>query len=381
MNENTTNIKKNPGVIKAGLVAINLIAALLLLLSQVSPGISPARFWMLELFSIAYPFLLLINIGFLIYWLLRFHRFVLISAVVIIMGYDKITQLYRPHLFSIDVVPPSNAIKIMSYNVRLFDLYNWTGNMKTRVKILSLISKEQPTILCLQEYYHTDNPKNHFSNNDTISRILKNAYRHVEYGITLRETDHWGLATFSKYPIVGGGKVFYVQNKSNFGMYSDMIINGDTIRVYNVHFQSNHFKEEDYEFLENPDSGSNEHIINGAHNIIARLKRASIRRSLQVDELCADLQLCKYPYIVCGDFNDPPFSYTYESVGKNLKDAFIEKGKGFGLTYSGSFAPYRIDYILHQENFQTYRFDILKNNLSDHFPVVAWFEYKKKPKE
>ena len=81
-----------------------------------------------------------------------------------------------------------------------------------------------------------------------------------------------------------------------------------------VHFQSNHFKEEDYEFLENPDSGSNEHILNGVHNIIARLKRASIRRSLQVDELCADLQLCKYPYIVCGDFNDPPFSYTYEST-------------------------------------------------------------------
>jgi len=380
MNTNTTNKNSNLGVIKPILLAINLFVALLLLISQVAPNISPARFWMLELFAISYPFLLIVNIFFILYWLLRFHRFALISAVVIIMGYDKITQLYRPNLFSLDVTPPLNSIKIMSYNVRLFDLYNWTGNMKTRSKIFSLISKEQPTILCFQEYYQTENPKNNFENNDTISKLLNNAYRHVEYGITLRKTDHWGLATFSKYPIVGGGKVFYVQNKSNFGMYSDILFEGDTIRVYNLHLQSNHFKEEDYEFLDNPDSGSNEHILNGAHNIIGRLKRASVRRSLQVEELSADLLLCKYPYIICGDFNDPPFSYTYESISKNLNDAFVEKGKGFGLTYSGTFAPYRIDYILHQDNFKTYRFDILKSNLSDHYPIIAWFDYKKKSK-
>ena len=380
MNDTSSGKVKKQGVFKTSLLVINLISAFLLLLSQVAPGVSPARFWVLELLAISYPFLLLLNVCMVIYWLLRFHRFVLISAIVIIMGYDKINQLYRPNIFSIDVPPTDNAIKIMSYNVRLFDLYNWTGNMKTRAKIFQLIDKVQPTILCFQEYYHTDNPQNHFSNNDTISKILKNAYCHTEYGITLRKTDHWGLATFSKYPIVGGGKVFYVQNKSNFGMYSDILIDSDTIRVYNVHFQSNHFKEEDYVFLENPDSGSNERILNGAHNIVSRLKRASIRRSLQVDELYADLQTCKYPYIICGDFNDPPFSYTYESISKNLKDAFVEKGKGFGLTYTESFAPYRIDYILHQKEFDTYKFDIIKSNLSDHYPIVAWLEYKKKLK-
>ena len=49
-------------------------------------------------------------------------------------------------------------MKVMSYNVRLFDLYNWSHNTATRNEILDLIRVEDPDILCLQEFVHADDP-------------------------------------------------------------------------------------------------------------------------------------------------------------------------------------------------------------------------------
>ena len=36
-----------------------------------------------------------------------------------------------------------------------------------------------------------------------------------------------------------------------------------------------------------------------------------------------------YPIIVCGDFNDVPVSYAYETIGAGLQNAFVEKGSEF----------------------------------------------------
>ena len=44
-------------------------------------------------------------------------------------------------------------LKVMSFNVRLFDLYNWSQNEKQN-QIISFIKKENPDIICFQEYYY-----------------------------------------------------------------------------------------------------------------------------------------------------------------------------------------------------------------------------------
>ncbi|CAN5408730.1 endonuclease/exonuclease/phosphatase family protein [soil metagenome] len=382
MQDSTLSQVRKPGFFKTSVLIFNLVAAALLLLSQVSPGFSPSRIWFMELVAMSYPFFLVLNIFFVFYWLLKFHRFLFISAAIIIMGYDKISQLYSPTMFRVDVMPPPGSIKIMSYNVRLFDLYNWSGNQKTRSKIFSYLNKEQPEVLCIQEYYSSEHPKNDYNNNDTIPKILKNCNSHIEYGVTLRKTDHWGLATFSKFPIVGKGKIIFEEGSTNFGMFTDVIYQDDTIRIYNVHLQSNHFKEEDMQIIDDPENSSKGQIFRGSKRILARLKHGAIKRSYQVDELKAHMQSSPYPYIVCGDFNDPPYTYAYQTLRKDLKDAFVDKGKGFGITFSGTIMPFRIDYILHQESFMTHRFQVTQTQLSDHYPITAWLtlQGKKKPK-
>jgi endonuclease/exonuclease/phosphatase family metal-dependent hydrolase len=154
-------------------------------------------------------------------------------------------------------------------------------------------------------------------------------------------------------------------------MFCDVIYKGDTIRVYNIHLQSNHFKKKDYEFISNPDSGSKEEIIKGAMSIFTHIKKGVLKRTEQVEILSAHIESCRYPTLVCGDFNDPPYSYAYNTISRNLKDCYTEKGKGFGISYNGSFLPYRIDYILHSNYFECLKYSMVRKKLSDHYPVIV----------
>lgn len=353
-------------------ITLNIIAAIALIIVQSSTLIRPDRFWFLEIIALSYPFLLLINLIFAGIWALHRHRFAFISAAVIIMGYDKLISIYQPSLFTVDVKAPKSSIKLMSYNVRLFDLYNWSGNEKTRKQILEMLKSESPDILCFQEYFHLDTGA--FENNKPISRQLDLPHRTVIYGLTLYKNHHWGLATFSRYPIIAEGKLIFTKGSTNFGIYSDMVVHSDTIRIYNVHLQSNHFKEEDYKFLANPDSGDRTVMVRGVKHLIKRIRKAVKKRSDQTDELAAHIAASPYPVILCGDFNEPSFTYTYQVLNKHLDDAFVAKGKGFGFTYHQFPLLLRLDYILYnKERFLIHSYQTRHKKFSDHYPITTRF--------
>ena len=78
---------------------------------------------------------------------------------------------------------------------------------------------------------------------------------------------------------------------------------------------------------------------------------------------------CPYPYIISGDFNDTPSSYAVNAMAQGLKNAFREKGSGFGRTYNGNFPNYQIDYIMASPQFEVADYQIIEKRLSDHYPV------------
>ena len=84
-----------------------------------------------------------------------------------------------------------------------------------------------------------------------------------------------------------------------------------------------------------------------------------------------------YPVIVCGDFNDVPNSYAYHTIGKGLKNAFVEKGSGIGRTFSGISPTLRIDNIFVNPTFDVLQYTRIAKKMSDHFPVFADVEMKK----
>ena len=84
-----------------------------------------------------------------------------------------------------------------------------------------------------------------------------------------------------------------------------------------------------------------------------------------------------YPQIICGDFNDVPGSYVYNTVKGKLGDAFTSKGTGLGRTYRHIFPTLRIDYILYDKDALSVKgYERPNVDLSDHYPVIANFSLR-----
>ena len=359
---------------------LNIVAVLFLLLSYAASFISPQKIWWLALFGLGYGITLSINLFFIIFWLLLKDKRIWFSLVVILIGFSKVLNIFEFHFLTGEPEKKNEAslypLKVMSFNVRLFDLYNWMHNLETRKKIFDFLSKESPDIVCFQEYYSSDSLELNFKNNDTLKKIIPARFSHIEYSLTLRGTDHWGIATFSKFPIIQKHAVHFQKQGGNIFIYSDVVVGNDTLRVYNTHLESIRFNMKDYKFIENLGSGIEQDEVDRSMSIIRRLKRAFILRATQVEVLHEHILSSIYPVIVCGDFNDTPSSYTYSTLSKGLKDSFRESGAGSGKTYAGAFPSFRIDYILHDEQFRSTGYQTYHDKLSDHYPVGCWISKK-----
>ena len=343
-----------------------------LLIAVCAKYVSPLLFWLPAFFGLAFPFLFLANLILVIYWVAQFKSSALFGMAALLLSSGS---AYRYLQFSFQhEKSQTKELKVTSYNCMLFDLYNWYHDAETRPKIFSNLVDINPDIICLQEFY-TSEQKNDYNNIDTVKRYLKTPYNHVEYTTTLREEDHWGIATFSKFPIINQGKLVFQTKSNNICIYSDIVVNHDTIRVYNVHLQSISFSKKDNKFLEEVtgEKEANDEMEN-SKNILRRLKRAFLKRTKQVEMIVTHMKTCKYKIILCGDFNDTAASYAYEQLSKSLDDAFIEKGIGFGRTYAGKWPQFRIDYILHDKRLNCSNFKRSAETFTDHYPITAYFD-------
>lgn len=315
-----------------------------------------------------------VNIGFVIYWFAQFKIHALFSFIAILLSAKTCLGFIQFDITS-DVVS-NKDIKVMSYNSMLFDLYNWKKNNESRNQILTSLAEENPDILCLQEFY-TSEQKNDFNNIDTVTGLLNAKNHHVEYTTTLRSFDHWGIATFTKFPIIKKGKIEFNTSANNICIYTDILVKKDTVRIYNMHLQSIRFQKADYKFIDQVknDTIDTKDEMEKSKNILRRLKRAFVKRAVQADAISAHIENCKYKVIVCGDFNDTPASYVYNTVRGRLKDAFVESGSGFEQTYAGKFPRFRIDYILHSKEFKSKQYHHLAETLTDHYPIVTYISY------
>ncbi|MBC7863116.1 MAG: endonuclease/exonuclease/phosphatase family protein [Bacteroidia bacterium] len=353
---------------------LNYIAIVALLCSYAARFINPVSFWYLAFFGLAYPVVLLVNIFFILYWTAQLRIYSFLSLIFILLGLRSFFSYVQITL--VDTKPQKTDVKVMSYNSMLFDLYNWSHNEKSREEIFGMLEEESPDILCLQEFYTSENPKS-FNNKDTLTKFLPTTNIHCEYTTTLRGWDHWGIATLTKYPIVRKGKLIFNTKTNNICIFTDVIIEKDTVRIYNMHLQSIQFKKDDYKFVSDVvNNKETQEEIEHSKSILRRLKRGFLKRSYQSDLVAEHISKCKYKIIVCGDFNDTPSSYTYSNIRGDMKDAFIEKGSGFEKTYNGKMPAFRIDYILHSKEIETVSYKRIKESTTDHFPVSAYLRLK-----
>lgn len=364
--------KKRKSWFKIVILILNFFAGICLLSAYAATFISPGKIWIFAFFGLAYPIFLVLNVLFVLLWIILWKKYMFFSIIIIFLGWNQLTSLY-PFRFSEIKPETTNSLIVFSYNVHsLYGSEQALSIPETRSKVTEFLSRHRGDIYCIQEFFAIGQ-----AHTQTISRFMKalnlSYYYYKNYQDFFDKTKINAIATFSKYPIINQGQ-FRIEGKKYFAIFTDIVYDYDTIRVYNLHLESIRFGDEDmsfYSHLTTPGEETTPFKL-GSQKIMWKLRKAFILRSKQVDLLTRDIRNCTYPVIICGDFNDTPFSYTYQQLASNLQDAFKSAGYGFfGETYRGKLPAFRIDYLLFSDFFTASGYKKYEVDLSDHYPIAA----------
>lgn len=367
---------KEPGKSKSFLGSairflMGVAGAISLLLSVFAQWIPPDVIMFPALFGIAFPLIFLLNICALVLFFLTASRWRWIQLVLLIMSLPVAMRYCH---FNFAEKPEDFPLRVMTFNTHMMGYYSKTDPREIRASILKLIKEEDCQIICLQEFFHSEK-KGHFPTTDSIRSIYPDIQTHMRYTHALSQKRFFGIVIFSRYPIIATGEIPYENETGNHCIWADVLVGNDTLRIINAHLQSIHLKPEDYAVAEGE---AQAHELDDAGKRIGkRLASAFVKRADQARRIRDHIDNCGHPVLVCGDFNDTPASFAYHEIRGNLKDAFLESGNGIGATYNGSFPGLRIDYLLHDEALSCGKCGVVREELSDHFPVVAHFKWNK----
>ena len=323
--------------------------------------------------GIAFPLFYLLNISFIVWWLFRRKRlYAALSFIAVVLCWgiaQRHMQFKRPQKQENCAV--ESGVKILSYNVHIFKTMPEADYRNSYDTVLGFLNNESADIICLQEFKTYKRWEN--GNEEAVLKGLSNTSNaHIEYGRT-STVAKYGLATFSSFPIVGKGSIPF-EESINASIYTDIAINTDTVRVYNLHLQSIRLKKNNYEFMDSIFYINSERMLQ-LRDMSSRMRYAYKIRAKQVDKVAEHIKQSPYKVIVCGDFNDTPVSYAYQRLRNGLKDSFIEAGSGIGTTYNGEFPAVRIDYIFTDKSIEAKWLKTLNYKISDHYPLVGCFEF------
>nr|WP_298005209.1 endonuclease/exonuclease/phosphatase family protein [uncultured Flavobacterium sp.] len=331
----------------------NIVLVLLTLAGYLLPSMAPKLFPFLSVLTLILPTLLILNLFFVGYWAVQLKRQAFLSIVVFLIGFTFFTKFYKFSSKNEEVI--DSDFTVLSYNVRLFNLFDWIPGENVADNIKKFIEEQNPDIICFQEYsksadYELDDYK----------------FRHIiMHGNKIKT----GQAIFSKYRIIDEGEIALPSSDNNV-VYADIVKGEDTIRVYSIHLQSVNISPDINEI----DESKSKMILN-------RLSEAFKAQQIQSELIQAHMQDFKGHKIICGDMNNTAFSYVYKNIIGDMNDAFVEAGKGFGQTYNYRYYPARIDYILVDDVFEVKEFTTFKDfKNSDHFPIMARLNFTQKEK-
>jgi len=356
----------------------NVVLAILFLLACLVPNLAPRTWWFIAFLGLIFPFLLAALLLFLIGWLVLWKPTrLLISVVPILIGWGQIQKTFAIRRSDNFVETKSTGtIRVLSWNVARFIELRKNNNKgsQTRLKMLDLIRAQNADVLCFQEFQTSLDPRYY----DNIRPIQEMGYPYYYFSYDEDgDLNYYSSAIFSKYPILDTSKLrFPKPSLPEVLMQTDLLVGGDTIRVFTTHLQSFQLNPVDYKRIEQIKSGEDS-LISHSRNIFSKWKRGVVNRTLQAEITRDVVRRSPHPTILCADLNEIPNSYSYAQVRGNMQDAFLEKGSGIGRTFLGLSPTLRIDYVFADDRFSVRQFTRRQERYSDHLMLVADLELNK----
>ncbi len=299
----------------------------------------------------ALPLLIIGNVVFLIYWLaLRRFHWACIPLITILCCIPYIGTLYQ--FGSLDEKADAKpGLKIATYNVAMFGRET-SGFMAQ--DILSEMKKQKVDIACFQEY-----------NDHAGDKRNSDSYKEYFPYSAVGKSD---MVIYSRYPIVNSKNIPF-ERTNNSAMWAEIKVNDNVYRVYNAHLQTTGINGALHRAAKQESKGID--VQNNAlmNYLYGNYTVGMITRSGQANQVAMDMKESEVPIIVCGDFNDVPYSYVYNTILGDMIDGFKECGSGYMNTFRGGKKKVRIDYIFHSKEMEGFSYYKKELSYSDHYPI------------
>ena len=316
------------------LTVFHFVIIVLLLGALLNAYVSPKNFPWLNLLSLSFPVLMIINILLIIFWIIqkkkRVFLFLLFSLILI-----NPTRRWVNFSVKNDDLP---NLKIVTVNLKMSQFGN--------EKINQYLKEKNADIILVQEQ-------------GSEFHVPGYEYRSRGYEIT---------AINSKHEIVAEGKLNKTGNGSAF--FADIKIKGKTIRFVNLYLNPFSFEKDKIKPSDDLEANKTK-----AKSIVKKLLPIFKIHQQEVEEIRTAIDNSPYPVILAGDFNAVPNSYEYYHLGKGLKDVFVEVGNGSSTSFHDYKFPIRIDYVFCSKEIIPVSYQVDRSvKISDHFPVIAEFK-------
>lgn len=332
------------------------------LLSYASIFIPPTVFWPAVFASYAIPGILILNFLVLVAVAWYKKKFVLFPLITLLIGTPFILITYS---FLGEKEFDDHDLSILSYNVKFFRMSDTYEKFST--ELIAWVSKDSSEVKCLQEYCTDSN----YPELNATKIIGERGYDSFVFAAKGKTSEHdQGLAIFSKYDILDSGFVWENYGSFNAGIFADIKIGFDTVRIYNVHLESMGLLLHQYKFADQYDSK--------VKRLISKLKWGAEKRSNQIEKLINHTNNCPFPYVICGDFNDTPYSYNYFKLKEYFANAFENAGNGFGFSFNSVLFFLRIDHQFYNSKIEAVNYRVDRSmKISDHFPTRGFYRILK----
>lgn len=338
-------------------LVIQLVVSVFTIVALFGGDVSPVGNNARAMLVYALPLLILANIILAVYWAVR-RRWIYLAIPVVTIAccIPYISTLYQPGFLHSHDDNTKNGLKIATYNVAMFGRET-SGFMAQ--DILAEMRRENVDILCMQEY-----------NDQSGEKKNSDSYRDYFPYMAQGRDD---MVIYSRYPITQS-KTLLFEDTNNSAMWADVDVKGMDVRVFNVHLETTGINRTLHvagKMMAQNREVSNSRILQA---IYGNYMMGLYFRSGQAIEISNEKAKSKNPVILCGDFNDVPYSFVYNTMLGNMVDGFKECGSGWMYTFRGGKKAVRIDYIFHDEELHGLSYYRTNLSYSDHYPVFMKFE-------
>lgn len=334
--------------------------------------IIPPSVWALpQLICLSLPALSVLTLVVGIVWLIG-RRYVMaeLCAAALIIIIPALMVVF-PVSFPKKPAPEAPTLSLLTYNVH--NCMDIDDSKRGASRTLDYVINSNADVICLQELYSLAEALRHHGATIQQVRAITDIY---PYTVEPYNSDI-DVCIRSKYPLT---KIAAKAEPAlAYFMFEAVRVEkpGHPVTVVNVHLTSYGLSDSERNVFADQTGFESVKQSAGlfAGTIYGKLKHAFENRARAAKLLAEFLDTLDGDIIVCGDFNDVPASYAYNTITKEgYHDAFCEASIAPTFTFNAHHLYFHIDQILYKGHLRPY--DIKRGDLraSDHFPLTAYFE-------